>query len=150
MEPVVPLILVDPAPTALTSPSALTVATAGFSVLKVMVSPEMWLPAASMGVAWSRTVSPTCTVSIPGVSTTWMTVPVGVGLSLLQAQKPAAPPTAKSIRNAARMKASPQAVTENKGPSASSQSNRRTGLGAVKNAQDSITHRAAQIGRAKV
>src|ERR1041385_984178 len=73
-----------------------------------------------------------------------MTVPVGVVLSLLQAQKPAAAPRAKSVRNAARMKASPQAMTENKGPSASSQSNRRTGLGAVKNAQDSITHRAAR------
>ena len=44
IEPVVALILVDPAPVALTSPSVLTVATVGFSLLKVTVSPATWLP----------------------------------------------------------------------------------------------------------
>src|ERR1043166_6182908 len=97
-----------------------------------------------MGVAWSRTVSPTLIVSIEGVITTWMTWLDGVVVSLLQAQKAAAAPRAKSVRNAARMKASPQAMDQTTGTFASSQSQRRTASGVVNEEQLSITHRAAR------
>src|ERR1043166_429357 len=77
-----------------------------------------------MGVAWSRTVSPTLIVSIEGVITTWMTWLDGVVVSLLQAQKAATAPRAKSVRIAARMKGSPPAMDQNTGNLRSSQSQR--------------------------
>src|ERR1043166_2685078 len=97
-----------------------------------------------MGVAGIRTVSPTLIVSIEGVITTWMTwLAGGVGW-LLQAKRPAAAPRAKSVRIAARMKASPQAMDQTTGTFASSQSQRRAASGVVNEEQLSITHRAAR------
>src|SRR6266702_2816067 len=66
----VAVIVADPAATPLTTPLALTVATAVLPLDQVIARPESELPFASFGVAVSCIVWPTCTDAVAGVTVT--------------------------------------------------------------------------------
>src|SRR3989442_543257 len=66
----VAVIVAAPAVTPVTSPLALTVATAGLLLAQVTVRPLRGLPFASLGVAASCTVWPTCTDAVAGLTVT--------------------------------------------------------------------------------
>src|SRR5207247_388283 len=66
----VAVIVALPAATPPTSPLVLTVATAALLVAHVPVRPVSGLPDASLGVAVSCTVAPTCTLADAGVTAT--------------------------------------------------------------------------------
>src|SRR2546426_8081 len=66
----VAVIVDEPAVTPVTSPLALTVATAGLPLAQVTVRPPRGLPFASLGVAVSGTVWPACTDAVAGVTVT--------------------------------------------------------------------------------
>src|SRR2546427_8198669 len=66
----VAVIVAEPAATPVTSPLALTVATAGLPLDQAIVRPESELPFASFGVAASGTVWPTCTDAVAGFTVT--------------------------------------------------------------------------------
>src|SRR2546427_46285 len=66
----VAVIVAEPAATPVTSPLALTVATAGLPLDQPIVRPESELPFASFGVAASGTVWPTCTDAVAGFTVT--------------------------------------------------------------------------------
>src|SRR6266568_2969116 len=66
----VAVIVAGPAATAVTSPLALTVATAVLPLDQLIVRPESELPFASFGVAVSCIVWPTCTDAVAGVTVT--------------------------------------------------------------------------------
>src|SRR6266516_4470546 len=64
------VIVAEPAATPVTSPLALTVATAVLPLAQVIVRPVRVLPFASLGVAASCTVWPTCTDAVAGFTVT--------------------------------------------------------------------------------
>src|SRR6266702_3626588 len=66
----VAVIVADPAATPLTTPLALTVATAVLPLDQVIARPESELPFASFGVAASCIVWPTCTEAVAGLTVT--------------------------------------------------------------------------------
>src|SRR3989442_10277521 len=59
-----------PAPTPLTSPLPLTVATDALLVAHVTARPSSGVPLASFGVAVSCAVAPTCTLAVAGLTAT--------------------------------------------------------------------------------
>jgi hypothetical protein len=83
----------EPAPTPVTSPVPLTVATDPLLVVQVTVRPESGLPPASRGVAVSCTDCPTCTPAVAGLSVTDAT---GTPLTVIVAP-PACPSLAAEI-----------------------------------------------------
>ena len=70
LPPLVAVIVVDPAATAVTSPVPFTLATAALPVLHATLLPLRAFPAESLGVAVNCAVWPTCRVSRDGVTVT--------------------------------------------------------------------------------
>jgi len=77
---VVAVIDADPTASPWTSPLPFTLATAGALLCHVTVRPDSGWPFASIGVAVSCTVAPTCTVGLEGLTPT---VATGTGVTLI-------------------------------------------------------------------
>src|SRR6266516_4028233 len=102
----VAVIVAAPAATAVTSPLALTVATAVLPLDQVIVRPGSELPFASCGVAVSCTVWPTCTDAVAGFTVTDATgtvltvivaLPLCPSLVAVIVAEPAAPPVTSPL-----------------------------------------------------
>src|SRR5205809_206209 len=102
----VAVIVAAPAATAVTSPLALTVATAVLPLDQVTVRPGSELPFASCGVAVSCTVCPTCTDAVAGFTVTDATgtvltvivaLPLCPSLVAVIVAEPAAPPVTSPL-----------------------------------------------------
>src|SRR6266852_4973549 len=76
----VAVIVAEPTVTPVTRPFALTVATAGVLLAQVTVRPDKGFPLASLGVAVSCSVDPTCTLAVAGLT---LTAATGTGTTVM-------------------------------------------------------------------
>src|SRR5207302_1115490 len=106
----VAVIVAEPTTRPVTSPLAVTVATAVFELPHVTVRPVSGLPFASLGVATSCTVWPTCTLALAGLTDTEAT---GAGAGTVIAAVPLCPSLVAVIvaEPAARAVTSPLPLT---------------------------------------
>src|SRR6059036_951290 len=102
----VAVIVAEPAALPVTSPLALTVATAALLVAQLTARPDSGLPLASFAVAVSRTVSPACSAAEAGLTLTDATgtvltvtaeVPFWPSLVAVIAVEPAAAPVTSPL-----------------------------------------------------